>query len=496
MAPKIWLTAFLITPAVMVAALLYTIGGPQDMHARPVGAGAGTTGGANAIGELLAGNRATHNAADVEFPAEPEASAETLQSQPSGEPKLVQPEELSQGFVVIVEDKAKRASEASPIYFASSINGWNPKDEKYRLTSQSDGKWRIILPAKPGGGLIEFKFTRGSWSLEELDAGLNPIANRYFPKVDVSKLKAGEQPKVEFVVPAWGDQRAQDPALKARDPYREIKATGTVQRVQVRGGSGGAEGSFRDALVWLPPGYEDAENAARTYPVLYLQDGQNLFEQMPGTPGEWGVDETATKLISGGEIRPVIIVGIPHSDEKRISEYLPVQALEGVKPAGDRYVDFLVRDVMPRIERLFRVQKGPANTAIGGSSLGAAIALHAVSTRPDVFGVLLAESLPLASGDAGAWDQYVHALRAFPKRVYIGVGGKELGKDPANHARNEQYVAASKRLDELMAKSGLDKAHRLLVIDQDAEHNENAWAKRFSDAMRFLFPPSMEDAGK
>ncbi len=513
MTSKIWLTAFLLSPAVMVAILLYTIGSPPEMRARPIGAGAGSTGGANAIGELLAGNAATHNAANTEFPPEtapPATSPATkLEGQPQskpgntpapaavpGQPTMVQPEELPQGFIVIVDDKAKRATEASPIYFASSINGWNPRDEKFKLTAQSDGKWRLILPQKPGGGLIEFKFTRGSWSLEELDANLNTITNRYFPKVDVSKLAPGEQPRVEFVIPAWADQRAADPALKAKDPYRTLTVTGTVKRVQIRGGAGGAEGSFRDALVWLPPGYDAPENAQRTYPVLYLQDGQNLFEKMPGTQGEWGVDETASTLIAAGEAQPVIIVGIPHAEQMRLSEYMPVKALPDVTPGADRYVDFLVKDVMPRIDRLFRVQTGPAHTGIGGSSLGAAVALHAVTTRPDVFGVLLAESLPLATGDAAAWTTYVDSIRAFPSRAYIGIGGHELGRDPANQARNEQYVAASRHLDERLAQAGLDKSRRLLVVDQDAEHNELAWAKRFPDALRFLFPPSMDGTAK
>lgn len=494
MSSKVWLTAFLFMPAIMVAGLLYTIGGPQLMNERPVGAGAGATGGANAIGELLAGNRANHNAAST-FPELPRADRATLDRQPA-EPSLVQPEELPQGFVVIVEDKSKRASEASPIYFASSINGWNPRDDKYKLTAQSDGKWRIILPAKPGGGLIEFKFTRGSWTNEELDANLNTITNRYFPKVDISKLAPGEQPRIEFVVPAWGDQRAQDPVLKAKDPYRTLNVTGMVRRLQVRGGAGGAEGLFRDLLVWLPPGYDAPENASVFYPVIYMQDGQNLFETMPGTAGEWGADETATTLITSGETQPFIIVGIPHAESLRIAEYLPVEAIENVRPGADSYVDFLTKEVMPRVNRAFRTKTGPTSTGIGGSSLGAAVALHAVTTRPDVFGILLAESLPLATGNAAAWDSYITSIRAFPSRAYIGIGGHETGSDPKNAERNLRYVTASRKLDDLFAKAGLDRSRRMLKVDDAAEHNESAWAHRLPDALRFLFPPSMDSAVK
>lgn len=496
MTSRILLTCFILSPAVMVAILLHSIGETPAMRVTPVGAGAANTGGANAIGELLAGNRATHNAARGSLELE-RAAVSRPGTRPTREgSQPIQPEELPQGFIVIVDDKAKRATEASPIYFASSINGWNPRDEKFRLTPQSDGKWRLALPQKPGGGLIEFKFTRGSWSHEELDENLNTISNRYFPKVDASKLAPGEQPRIEFVIPAWGDQRAQDPDLKARDPYRVMNIEGVVRRVEVRGGAGGAEGSFRDLLVWLPPGYDDPENADRSYPVLYMQDGQNLFEKMPGTPAEWAADETATRLIKAREMQPIIIVGVPHSGEHRVTEYLPVPVSGDLTPGGDRYVEFLVTQVKPRVDRLFRTLQDPRNTAVGGASLGAAVALHAVNTRPDVFGVLLAESLPLATWDPAAWDQYIRSIRAFPVRAYIGMGGKELGKDPANTARNRQYVEAAIRLDHAFATAGLDRSRRMLIVGDEAEHNEVAWAARLPDALRFLFPPSMAEPGK
>lgn len=501
MTSRILLTCFILTPAVMVAILLYSIGETPAMRATPIGAGAANTGGANAIGELLAGNRATHNAArdgqafDQTLEA-PRASPRPAAAPSQPEPRLAQPEELPQGFIVIVDDKAKRATEASPIYFASSINGWNPRDEKYRLTPQSDGKWRIALPPKPGGGLIEFKFTRGSWSAEELDENLNTISNRYFPKVDVSRLGPGEQPRIEFIIPAWGDQRAQDPTIKARDPYRVLNVEGTVRRVEVRGGGGGAEDSFRDLLVWLPPGYDDPENAGRAYPVLYMQDGQNLFEKMPGTPAEWAADETATRLINAREMQPIIIVGIPHSGERRRAEYLPVVVSADITPGGDRYVEFLVTQVKPRIDRLFRTLGEPRHTAIGGSSLGAAVALHAVNTRPDVFGSLLAESLPLATWDPAAWENYIRSIKAFPTRAYIGMGGRELGTEPANANRNRRYVEAAIKLDHAFASAGLDRSRRLLIIADDAQHDEVAWAARLPDALRFLFPPSMAEPGK
>lgn len=494
------LIVFLSLPVLMVAGMLYYgIDAPRVMHAPPVGAGAGSTGGANAIGNLMAGRsplagdvRFEKSSAGGESAAEVgggAASAVQPAAQPQFQPQMVQPESLPQGYVIIVDDKTKLAKESSPIYFASSLNAWNPGDAKYKLQPQSDGKWRIILPQKQGDGIIEFKFTRGSWALEELDDNLNPISNRTLPKIDASKLAPGEQPKIEFIVPHWGDQRATDPNKRATDPYRELQVTGEVRRLQVRGGGGTVGPTLsRDLFVWLPPGYEAPENAGRAYPVLYMQDGQNLFEQLPGVPGEWKVDETATKLVTAGVVEPLIIVGIPHAGAGRASEYLPVPALDGVQPGGDQYVDFLVREVMPRVERAFRVKTGPEFTGVGGSSMGGLIAIHAAMKHPELFGLVLAESPSLRLSNPDAMKGYLDSIAAWPGKIVLGMGGKEGGPEPEKAKMNQAYIDAVKQLNAKAQAAGLGPDRLLLLIDPEAVHNENAWAKRFPDALQFLYP--------
>ncbi len=395
----------------------------------------------------------------------------------------VSPESLPQGFIIIVQDKSGQSKAESPLYLASNWNGWSPGDAASKLTTRSDMRWQIILkpPAKDAPPL-EFKITRGSWEQCEVAGDLADIPNRTLAKIDASKLTPGEQPRIEIVVEKFSDQRPEAQAKKASDPYHTINATGTVRRLTVVGG--GAPGLVRDCLVWLPPGYDDPKFATRRYSVLYMQDGQNLFEQAPGTPGEWQIDETITRMSAGNRYDTPIVVGIPHAGPGRISEYLPVKGIGQVQPRGDAYVDFLINEVIPRVNRTFRTKLRPENTAIGGSSMGGLISLYAAYKRPDVFGKVLAESPSLAFGDRQLWKDIFTPMRAWPGKIYLGVGGQEAGK---NEAANTAYVNAVKALDaEFIALGASGPLHKL-VVDPKAGHDETAWAQRFPAAFQFLF---------
>lgn len=403
---------------------------------------------------------------------------------------LVQPESLAQGFIVVVDDKSRLASDASPIYLASSHNGWNPADPAMRLTRRSDGRWQIVLPKPELDSRMAFKFTRGSWDLVEVNAKFGDIENRLLPKVDASGLAPGEKPVIELTVEAWKDQGPKEPARLGLNPFRPIKVSaGSIKRVEVVGGGGYTKA--RDLIVWLPPGYDDAANAKRTYPVLYMQDGQNLFEKLPGLPAEWGMDETAARLIADKKIEPIIVVGIPNTGAGRMSEYLPVPAYDGVVPRGAEYVDFLVREVKPRIDRAFRTRPDADDTAVGGSSLGGLIALEAATEHPEVFGKVLAESTPLVAKGRLAFSHLAKA-KAWPRKVYFGMGGHEAGTDPADASKNDQYVASAQAFGELLKGRGFSAETLKVTIDPDAVHNEVAWAKRLAGALEFLFPPKAE----
>jgi pullulanase len=433
--------------------------------------------------ERLARERAETEAREIAqgLKPAPKPEAAPTTAPPTG---MVQPESLPQGFIIVVDDTTKGASDASPIYLASSHNGWNPADPAMKLTRRSDMKWQIVLPKPTLDSRMAFKFARGAtWDLVEVDPDGKDIENRMLPAVDASKLGPGEKPVLEFAVPRWKDAKAAAPG--ASDPYRPIKVSaGTLRRVEVTGG-GGDGTQTRDLLVWLPPGYDDAANAARRYPVLYMQDGQNLFEKHGAIPAEWGVDETAARLIEEKAIEPLIVVGIPHAGAARMSEYAPVAMMDGVPPTGKRYIEFLLKEVKPRVDALFRTNPDAASTGIGGSSLGAAIAIEAATEHPEVFGKVLAESTPMTNKDRALF-RYFAAKKTWPARIYFGMGGKELPNDPGTSA---QLAASAQAFGELLKGKGFTGETLKIVVDPEAAHDEQAWAKRLPEALRFLFPP-------
>jgi predicted alpha/beta superfamily hydrolase len=159
-----------------------------------------------------------------------------------------------------------------------------------------------------------------------------------------------------------------------------------------------------------------------------------------------------------------------------------------VTPQGDAHIAWLLSEVKPRIEAAFRVRTGPDSTAIGGSSLGAAISLHAATLHPDVFGLVLAESLPIRSGDAKAWEAMISGVKTWPRKIYLGGGGAEVSEA----ADAKAYVEALRLLDKKLDAAGLGPDRRLLVVTPDAKHDELAWSARLPGALSFLFPPPMD----
>jgi predicted alpha/beta superfamily hydrolase len=237
--------------------------------------------------------------------------------------------------------------------------------------------------------------------------------------------------------------------------------------------------------VWLPPGYDDNENSARRYPVLYLNDGQNLFEPSTSFTGvEWQVDETADRLIREEQVLPMIIVGIDNAGRERFREYMPHRSLNPMmlRVQGNRYPNFLMKEVMPLVARNYRVASGPENTGLGGSSLGALISLYTVAVHPGWFGRLLIESPSLwASNRQMIKDS--RTIKQWPDRIFLATGTAEAGRED----RDRSVVDDVRELAGVFRRAGLDHRRLQVMIDEGATHHESAWARRFPDALSFLF---------
>jgi len=237
--------------------------------------------------------------------------------------------------------------------------------------------------------------------------------------------------------------------------------------------------------VWLPPGYDQNENSGRRYPVLYLNDGQNLFENSTSFTGvEWQVDETADRLIREGAVPPMIMVGIDNAGKERFREYMPHRSLQPMmlRVQGQNYPNFLAKEVMPFIARDYRVASGPENTGLGGSSLGALISLYTAAVRPGLIGRLLLESPSLwASNRQMLRDS--RKIKRWPERVFLASGTAEAGRED----KDRSMVDDVREMASIFSRAGLDVKRLHLHIDEGATHHESAWAKRFPEALTFLF---------
>jgi predicted alpha/beta superfamily hydrolase len=241
-------------------------------------------------------------------------------------------------------------------------------------------------------------------------------------------------------------------------------------------------GNTRLLRVWLPPDY-DGWGTIR-YPVLYLNDGQNLFDPATAFAGvHWQVGETASRLIAEKKIRPLIIVGIDNT-KNRACEYIPYRSKDPrvLKPQGKCYPDFLRREVMPLIEGRYSVLKGPENTGLGGSSLGGLITLYTQLAAPGVFGQLLIESPSLFVARRKILDES-RRFRSWPARTYLGMGTQETG----NTEKDAKIVDDVRELEAILRGAGLDEQHLKVRIQDGAAHNESAWAARFPEALEFLY---------
>lgn len=329
---------------------------------------------------------------------------------------------------------------SSAIYLAGSMNGWNPAAVNYRFETDEAGSYQLTLQLKDGP--IEYKLTRGNWEKGECGAGGTAVGNR--------QLNVQADTTIELSVSEWQD----------RFPVKPRPSTASAN-VHVLDTAFWIPQLKRTRRVWiyLPPNYQ---TSGTRYPVLYMQDGQNLFDDATSFSGEWGVDETMDTTEN-----PCIVVGIDHGGARRLQEYNPYDHAEFGRGEGKAYTDFIVQTLKPYIDSHYRTAPGRANTGIAGSSMGGLISLYAVLAYPDVFGTAGVFSPALWIADPSIYD----AIRARAAEVYARIyfyAGKE---------ESEQMVPDLLRAFETMA--GKSSSQLTTVIRDGARHNEAAWRKEF-----------------
>ena len=355
---------------------------------------------------------------------------------------------------------------AASVYIAGSFNNWNPAAEGYRLVREG-GLYAITLPDSVRGPL-EFKFTLGAWESVEQTATGGDVPNRTFTVPPTGAVTwAG-------TVAAWRTGPAAPRPHTATASVSVLSDSFAIPQL----------GRTRRVWLYLPPDYATAH---RRYPVLYLQDGQNVFDAATSFSGEWGVDETLDSLHAAGD-PGVIVVAVDNGREQRMNEYQPWPAANRNLAGGEggAYVDFLARTLKPFVDAHYRTRPDRASTGVGGSSLGGLISFYEALEYPDVFGRALVFSTPFfLHPQLLAMARAAHPRRP-AARFYFDTG---LNEGVASAGIPDRAMARSQvAVVDSLAAAGIDTARDVrALLPADGAHAEWFWRREFPAAYRWLF---------
>jgi predicted alpha/beta superfamily hydrolase len=329
-------------------------------------------------------------------------------------------------------------------FLAGSFNGWNPHDKRY-LFQGTGTTWLLDISLEKGNH--EFKVTRGSWDKVECSKEGADLPNR--------SLKVEDEMSVQLDIEEWRDNKPKAaPAHTASKQVRFLDSAFFMPQLN----------RYRRIWIYLPADYR-----SHAYPVLYMHDGQNLFDNATSYGGEWNVDEFLDTVAA----RKCIVVGIAHGDEKRLNEYCPYDMERYGKGEGDLYVDFLVNTLKPYIDNHFRTIKDRAHTYIAGSSMGGLISMYAILKYPKVFGVAGVFS-PAFWIAPKIMDDIKTKGKKVKGKIYFYAGKKE----------SESMVTDMLKVFDEMSK--VSKAKMTTVIRDDGQHNEATWRNEIKLFYRWI----------
>lgn len=343
--------------------------------------------------------------------------------------------------------------DTAQVYLTGSgpqLGEWHPG--KVAMQRSGPDTWhKTIYPDHRS--YLQYKYTLGTWEREASDSTGKPLEN-FILKINSNNL-------VQDTVRHWRNEGAK--AVRGG-------ITGTVRYHRQIGKNHMLPA--RDLVVWLPPNY--TQNSHRHYPVLYLHDGQNIFDPETSSFGvDWQADETADSLIRAGAMEPVIIVGI-YNNAERMQEYVP-----GKK--GSAYLDFVVNTVKPLIDSTYRTKPGRTYTATGGSSAGGTISFMLAWQYPQVFSkaITMSPAFKIQQIDVVS-GVLAHRGRRKDIYLYIDNGGIEL--------EQQLQPGIDAMLQALQAKGYRQGRDYTWVKDAKGKHQEADWAKRLPQALQLLFP--------
>ncbi len=339
------------------------------------------------------------------------------------------------------------------VFVAGNFNGWAPGNNNYAFLKDNNSLTVEIknLPA----GTYQFKFTRGSWQKVECDNAGKDVANR--------SVQLSSDTTLLYSIDGWMDDFAVEKE-KLHTASANVKIIDTAFYMPQLN-------RYRRIWLYLPPNYQSSN---KKYPVLYMHDGQNLFDAPASAYGEWGVDECMDSLLAKGK-QASIIVGIDNGGATRTNEYNPYEFTwqdsdisKTFSPEGDAYIDFITHTLKPFIDKKYRTLSSKENTIIAGSSMGGLISYYAALKYPDVF------------GKAGVFSPAFWTAPAI-QRLTDSVGGKVSSKF-FFYCGGKESENMVKDMNEVAEKLGGNSNTMIYtVVDEAGKHDEAAWRKWFTE---------------
>lgn len=338
------------------------------------------------------------------------------------------------------------------------LGNWNPG---LVSLAKKDGAYVLDVEVKAGAAL-EYKYTRGTWDTVEKGADFSELENRRFTPPGPGVLTD--------TIQKWADKK----------PYLPEKASVTGAVKYHRDFRSRTLGNARTLAVWLPPSYERA--GARRYPVIYMHDGQNLFDKATAFIGEeWGADEAAAALASQDPALEAIIVGVYNTGE-RSAEYTPHRDAARGGGKGRDYARFLVKEVKPFIDSAYRTLPDRRHTSVAGSSLGGLISLYLLLEYPGVFSGAGVLSPSLYWADRALPGLAAKKAAAGKMRIWLSMGTEE-----GEGAEKTVALEDARKLRGLLLGKGFAENKDLVYVeDQGARHSERYWARQVPALFRFL----------
>jgi len=349
---------------------------------------------------------------------------------------------------------------AANIYVVGTFNNWNPGDASKILSPIGGGQYQIVL--NPSVGELKFKFTRGSWATVEGNASGTYLPDRVFNYT-------GQPATLNLSILSWEDLGVSGGNGTAAPNVQILDNAFYIPQLD------------RNRRIWLylPPDYQ---TSSKKYPVLYMQDGQNLFDAQTSFSGEWEVDESLNDLHAQGDWG-CIVVGIDNGAQYRIDEYSPWVNPQYGGGQGDTYVEFIVNTLKPYIDANFRTLPGRKTTGIAGSSLGGLIAMYAFSERQDIFAKagILSPAFWFAGNESA--NHVATHFKQGNSRVYFLAGADEED----NGSQSNYVVEDMQTVADAMGTAGFSAGESSFNVIADGKHAEWFWAREFPEVYEWLF---------